>query len=92
MIGFNQIGTMGRLGNQMFQYAALKGIAANRGFEYTIPPDGQIDQIDNYGLIESFELTTNKNIGFLDTKTGCRENSFHFDENVFNKCPDNVSF
>jgi hypothetical protein len=37
VIGFNHIGTIGRFGNQMFQYAALKGIAANRGFEYTIP-------------------------------------------------------
>ena len=37
MIGFDHIGTMGRLGNQMFQYAALKGIAAHRGYEYTIP-------------------------------------------------------
>ena len=28
MIGFDSIGTMGRLGNQMFQYAAVKGIAS----------------------------------------------------------------
>ena len=27
MIGFDSIGTMGRLGNQMFQHAAVKGIA-----------------------------------------------------------------
>jgi len=91
MIGFNHIGTMGRFGNQMFQYAALKGIAANRGFEYTIPPDGRVDQIDNYGLLEAFELTTNKNIGYLDTKLGSRENHFHFDENIFNKCQDETS-
>ena len=38
MIGFNHLGTMGRFGNQLFQYAALKGIAANMNFEYTIPP------------------------------------------------------
>lgn len=91
MIGFNEIGMMGRLGNQMFQYAALKGIAANRGYEYTIPPEFPLKQVDNYGLMEAFELSTNKNIGFIDTKTGCREYGFHFDENVFNKCPDNVS-
>jgi len=91
MIGFNCIGTMGRLGNQMFQYAALKGIATNRGFEYTIPPDGMIDQIDNYGLLEAFELTTNKNIGYLDTKLGSGENHFHFDENLFNNCQDETS-
>ena len=27
MIGFNHLGIVGRLGNQMFQYAALRGIA-----------------------------------------------------------------
>ena len=38
MIGFNALGQMGRLGNQMFQFAALKGIARHRGFEYCFPP------------------------------------------------------
>ena len=31
MLSFNKLGKSGRLGNQMFQYAALRGIAANRG-------------------------------------------------------------
>ena len=38
MIGFNALGHLGRLGNQMFQFAALKGIAKNRGYQYCIPP------------------------------------------------------
>ena len=38
MIGFNALGYLGRLGNQMFQFAALKGIARNRGFNYCFPP------------------------------------------------------
>ena len=88
MIGFNHIGTIGRLGNQMFQYAALKGIAANRGFDYIIPPENPKVQIDNYGLIEAFELSTNKNIGYLETQSAFKENHFHFDENLFNKCED----
>jgi len=33
MIGFNALGRMGRLANQMFQYAALVGIAKQCGFE-----------------------------------------------------------
>ena len=37
MIGFNHIGRHGRLGNQMFQYAALRGIANKHGYEFTIP-------------------------------------------------------
>ena len=45
MIGHNHIGRNGRFGNQMFQYAATKGIAANRGYEYCIPP-GPKDEYD----------------------------------------------
>ena len=37
MIGFDALGTMGRLGNQMFQHAAVKGIARKHGYEYAIP-------------------------------------------------------
>ena len=73
MIGFNHIGTIGRFGNQMFQYAALKGIAANRGFDYTIPPESPQIQIDNYGLLEAFELSTNKNVGWNETTDTARE-------------------
>ena len=52
MIGFNALGYLGRLGNQMFQFAALKGIARNRGFEYCLPPsdsyteDANVQQYD----------------------------------------------
>ena len=38
MIGYNRLGCNGRLGNQMFQYAALRGIADKRGYEWKIPP------------------------------------------------------
>ena len=37
MIGLNYLGKMGQLGNQMFQYAAIKGISKNRGYQFTIP-------------------------------------------------------
>ena len=89
MIGFDHIGTMGRLGNQMFQYAALKGIAAHRGYEYIIPPENPRIQIDNYGLIEAFELSDNKKIGWLNTQYDIiAEKHFHFDEDLFNTFPD----
>ena len=89
MIGFDHIGTMGRLGNQMFQYAALKGIAAHRGYEYTVPPENPKIQIDNYGLIEAFELSDNKKIGWLNTQYDIiAEKHFHFDEDLFNTFPD----
>ena len=37
MIGFNHIGRLGRRGNQMFQYAALRGIAAQNGYNFCFP-------------------------------------------------------
>ena len=74
----------------MFQYAALKGIAANRGFEYAIPPEHPQVQIDNYGLLEAFNLSHN-NIKFTQHKTIVQERHFHFDEKVFNECPDNAN-
>ena len=29
MLAFNNIGSLGRLGNQMFEYAALRGVQPN---------------------------------------------------------------
>jgi hypothetical protein len=37
MITFTQLGSLGRLGNQLFQYAALKSLALTRGYEIKIP-------------------------------------------------------
>ena len=37
MIGYNHLGKNGRLGNQMFQYAALRGIAVKKGYDFLIP-------------------------------------------------------
>ena len=33
MLAFNHIGNLGRLGNQMFEYAALRGIAKKHGYD-----------------------------------------------------------
>ena len=44
MIGFNHLGQHGRLGNQMFQYAALRGIAAARGYDFAIPQSNFEDE------------------------------------------------
>jgi hypothetical protein len=48
MIGYNLIASPGRLANQMFKYAALKGISKNMGYEYCIPP--------SYPIIEKNKL------------------------------------
>ena len=41
MITFSRLGRWGRLGNQMFEYAALLGIGARLGYDVAIPPPGR---------------------------------------------------
>ena len=95
MIGFNALGRMGRLGNQMFQYAALKGLAKNIGADITIPyyQNAVNDGIGNMlrtELFDSFDLRVN--IGLLNNGHApvVQEKHFHFDEELFSMCPDHV--
>jgi len=60
-ISYNRLGSNGRLGNQMFQYAALRGIAKNRGFDWLIPrPDSYGDS--NYGLFDCFKMNQSRKV------------------------------
>ncbi len=65
MLAFNNIGSLGRLGNQMFEYAALRGIAKNRGFDFSIPPPHR-KGIENYSLHECFKLSPNRYEGYYE--------------------------
>ena len=57
MIGNDRIGSNGRLGNQMFQYAAAKGIASKVGASFMIPNHQEIfdDGIGNRYTILLFD-------------------------------------
>ena len=98
MIGYDRLGTNGRLGNQMFQYAALRGIAANNNLEFCIPPE-DTPNYANYGLFDCFKLPNVKHVGligkvapgFAVTAGSLDEPGFEFDEALFNNCPDNVN-
>ena len=91
MIGYDRLGSNGRLGNQMFQYAALRGIAAKHSYDWCIPPENYPHD-SNYGLFETFQLTnlTPKNIGFVDGKT-IFEKNHSFDNEIFEYCSDNIN-
>lgn len=94
MIGFNALGQLGRLGNQMFQFAALKGVARNRGFEYCFPPTKNENEWTDHQLFNSFKLsnTNQLNVQFIDPdRPIVVEQSFSFDEELFNECSDWVS-
>ena len=65
MIGYDRLGSNGQLGNQMFQYAALRGIASFHGYEWCIPP-ANYNHLANYD-IHSFELKNLKKEGFINS-------------------------
>jgi len=92
MLAFNQIGNLGRLGNQMFEYAALRGIASYHSYDWCIPPF-HIKGIENYSLNECFKLESVKeeNLNIMEDFQYISERFFHFDKELFEQCPDNVS-
>ena len=92
-VTFKGLGNEGRLGNQMFQYAFIRGVAANRGFDWMIPPE-DADRLDNYGLFDAFELKNcdlNKNTGEPFYKT-VEYRDMHFNEEIYERCEDNTNF
>lgn len=101
MIGMNSLGQNGRIGNQMFQYAALVGIAKNKGFDFCIPDHSK------YNLSEEFEDNKGRSIHHqlqkcfkllhLNGKYGIVEGDtvevkqHHFCKELFDQCPNNVT-
>jgi hypothetical protein len=94
MISFNSIGNLGRLANQMFQYASLKGIASHNGYDFCIPSKEVFGQVDGLvrtsdaNIYDVFDLHHN-NID-LTSNLKYAERMHEFDEEQFNNCPDNV--
>jgi len=90
MIGNNRIGCNGRLGNQMFQYASMRGIASVKGFDWVVPPE-DYDHTANYALFETFKMTNvqDNNIGFV--KGNILKETIHcFDKNLVDSCSDDT--
>ena len=95
-LGFNALGRMGRLCNQMFQYAALKGLASKTGADIIVPyyetaVDDGMGNMLRTELFDSFDL--NVQTGLLNNGHApvVQERFFHFDEELFDHCPDHVS-
>lgn len=104
MIYSNGLGQRGRIGNQMFQYAALVGIAKNNGYDFRIP-----DHRKNKYLVQDlfpgkivytyhelnklFEMNhlTEHRFGYGDVIGLVLDESVGFDEKFFNSCPDEVT-
>jgi len=94
MIGFNALGQLGRLGNQMFQFAALKGVANKNGYQYCIPPSQNTDEWRDHQLLVPFKLesVSQLNVQYIDgDRPTIMEGTFAFNEKFLNECPDWVS-
>jgi hypothetical protein len=62
MITFNELGQYGRLGNQLFQYAALRALSLEKGYKISLPP---LDNRVWHGqkcLLNSFKIKTNSSL------------------------------
>ena len=90
MIGFNHLGRNGRLGNQMFQYAALRGISSIKQYDFCIPESNFKDEWNDHQLFEAFELPNLKVKRDLPGNY-YQETKFNYDEEYVNNCPDNVN-
>ena len=95
MIGHNHLGKNGRFGNQMFQYAATRGVAAWKGYEWCIPDgpktdDEFEDEENQHKLFMAFKLPSVKVVN-MHPAPYKEEASFTFDEDLFNNCEDNVN-
>lgn len=90
MIGFNHIGRQGRLGNQMFQYAALCGIAETKGYEFCIPESTFKNEWEDHQLFEAFTLPNLKNKKFLSANY-YQEKQYNYSQEYVDECPDNVN-
>ena len=90
MIGFNHIGRHGRLGNQMFQYAALRGIAVIKGYEFCIPESTFKNEWEDHQLFEAFTLPNLKTKKFISANY-YQENQFNYSQEYVDDCPNNVN-
>ena len=83
VISFTKLGSYGRLGNQMFQYATVRSVGIQNGYKMRLPQH-------NFSLREmglSMEPLTEQD----KMPNKYQEKHFHFDEDVF-AVPDGTDF
>jgi len=84
MLSYSRLGLNGRLGNQMFQYASLRGIAHSNNYDFIIPAN-------RHQLFDLFEMNEASNrLGNNFPSQTFNEPHFHFDENFMKGFPDNI--
>jgi hypothetical protein len=89
MLTFQHLGDWGRLGNQLFKYASMMGIARNNNLDFVIPPKSSAGKFADEYQLNEFRITAETSEHINDVSV--HESDFSFDENLFNNCPDNVN-
>tara|TARA_R110000765_G_scaffold233706_2_gene336791 strand:+ start:67 stop:924 length:858 start_codon:yes stop_codon:yes gene_type:complete len=93
MVTFYTLGQMGRLGNQLFQYAALKGLGLKNNFEVKIPDPKTREWHGQVCLLDKFNIES-KYFSESDIKTlkqSYQEPDFNRYDNDFFNIPDNTT-
>ena len=88
-VSFNGLGNEGRLGNQMFQYAFIRGMSKRYGYDFIIP-DANANRFDNYGLFDCFELKGCKTGEGSYPTLECRDTAFN--QKFLDECTDNTNY
>jgi len=88
-VSFNGLGNEGRLGNQMFQYAFMRGMSKKHGYDFMIPHES-VERYDNYGLFECFELEGCKTGEGSYPTLECRDTAFN--QKFLDECTDNTNY
>jgi hypothetical protein len=83
-LSFNYLGHIGQLGNQMFQYAALRGICNHKNYNYTLPTN-HMGNIFLYDCFKIFELE--KKLDHWSNFPRILPSHCGFDVQFFNNCP-----
>jgi len=95
MLANDDLGNLGRLGNQMFQYTSLRGLAHKHKYEYCLPPREVVATKDincansDISIFECFKIPDAPRM--ITNNQKVMEATFAFDENLWNNCPDNIS-
>ena len=84
MISNLHIGVDGRLGNQLFQYAALKSLALHNGYECVLPPLNPRVWHGQPCMLSEFNLQCGFSEKLAITKQYEEPSIVDFDENFFN--------
>ena len=94
MITFTELGKHGRLGNQLFQYAAIKSVSLRTNYELKIPDlsnvifQNQRCMLDSFNL--KYEILTEKDLGRISYLFQENDHT-EFYSSVF-EVPDNINF